>query len=318
MTSEDRSQPVAAGNTAAGGRGTWLLLVLMPLFFSTNPVFGRIAVDAVGPWTLAFLRWFLAFLLLAPFIAGDFKRNRAVLTRNAALIALLGFLGMWVCGGMFYYALSRTTATNGTLIYTTTPVLIIVLEALFRGRRIALREIFGIWLAFAGMVGIVTAGHPARILSLDINGGDAVVALSALAWAVYSVVLKREALSKIPGFVLLGAIALAGAVELFPFMVGETILTGKFPASLSEWTAIGGIVVFSSVLSFGTYQYGVRAVGPAVTGIFLYLLPIYGVALAILFIGEELHLFHVAGCVLVLGGVIVATLPLEVIRRWRG
>ena len=55
---------------------------------------------------------------------------------DARLILLLALLGMWICGGGVYLALGHTTATNGALIYTTSPVIIIVLEAIFFRRRI--------------------------------------------------------------------------------------------------------------------------------------------------------------------------------------
>ena len=92
-------------------------------------------------------------------------------------------------------------------------------------------------------------------------------------------------------------------------MIAEMWLIGGFPSTLRAWASIAGIVIFASVLSFSTYQYGVKKVGPALTSIFLYLLPVYGIALAVLFLGESFRPYHAVGLVLVLGGIVLATAP---------
>ena len=81
----------------------------------------------------------------------------SALRAQGRLVALLGFLGMFVCGGVVYLALHSTTATNATLIYTSSNVMILILEWLFRGRPIGLRELVGTALAFAG-VAVVALG----------------------------------------------------------------------------------------------------------------------------------------------------------------
>jgi drug/metabolite transporter (DMT)-like permease len=64
-----------------------------------------------------------------------------------------------------------------------------------------------------------------------------------------------------------------------------------------------------SVLAFGFYQVGVREVGPSVTGVFLYLIPVYGVLLAVFLLGESFQTYHAVGLVLVVAGVVLATDP---------
>ena len=131
------------------------VLVVMPLFFSSNIIFGRAVADQVEPFTLAFLRWSLTALILLPFVWSAVRQFRNMITSWSKQLALLGFLGMWICGAMVYLALDYTSATNGTLIYTSSPVLIILIEWLFRGRRAGTREAIGVTLALIGVVVIV-------------------------------------------------------------------------------------------------------------------------------------------------------------------
>lgn len=292
----------------------YLILFLMPMFFSTNIVIGRAAITSVEPWTLAFWRWALASLILLPFAWQGVRLHAAALLAQWKLIALLGFLGMVVCGGGVYLSLKSTTATNGTLIYTSSPVFVLLLEAIFRGQKIALRQVVGIVLAILGVATIVLRGDLARLLALDLNIGDLGIALAAFAWAVYSVILKRPVFRTLPTVPLFFAVSSAGTLMLVPFMAFDAVTTGSLPVSASAWTSILGLAVLSSVLPFLAYQYGVKIVGPSVTSVFLYFLPVYGVTFAAIFLGEAFHAYHAAGFVLVMAGVVLATAPIDAIR----
>ncbi|WP_417769839.1 DMT family transporter [Stappia sp.] len=289
----------------------YALLLVTPLFFSSNMVIGRAAAATVEPWTLAFLRWVLAFLILLPFALPGLRKHARDLLRHWDLIGMMGLLGMWFCGAGVYFALNYTTATNGTLIYTSSPILIILLEWLFRGRAVGIREGIGIVLAVLGVLAIVVKGSLTLLLSLQFNAGDVLFAIAALSWAIYSVLLKRSSLNEMPTLTLFAALALGGAITLLPFTIVEIAETGRFPVSADAWLSIFGVALVASVLAFSCFQYGVRIVGPSTAGLFMYLLPPYGVIMAVLFLGEELHGYHFAGFLLIMGGLVLATAP-----RW--
>jgi len=286
-----------------------VILAIMPLFFASNLIIGRSAVETVPPWTLAALRWTFACLILAPFARSAAWQHATTLIAQWKLIALLGFLGMWICGGIVYVALQYTTATHGTLIYTASPVIVVLLGALHTRRALPLGQTIGVLLGIAGVFIIVLEGQPTAILSHHFNVGDLWFILAAIAWAIYSLLLKNATLQTIPTFALFFVIALAGAILLIPCMIAEWWLIGGFPSTLRAWSSIAGIVIFASVLSYSTYQYGIKRAGPALTSIFLYLLPVYGIALAVLFLGETVRPYHAVGLVLVLGGIVLATAP---------
>lgn len=301
---------------SSGRLGAYAALAVMPLLFSSNLIIGRNAIATVDPWTLAFFRWFFAFLILLPFAWRGLRRHGALLREHWRTIALLAFLGMWICGGIVYIALTSTTATNATLIYTSSPVFIVLIERIFRGRDVSPLQAIGIAVAIAGVLAIVLKGDIAGLVHLTFNRGDLLIGFAAISWAIYSVVLKRPAFQPLPTIVLFATIAGAGAICLFPFMLIETGLTGRFPTAPASWASIGGLALVSSVLAFTTFQYGIKVVGPSTTGVFMYLLPVYGVLLAVVFLGEEFHSYHAAGLVLVTLGVILATAPFgRLLRR---
>ena len=287
----------------------YAVMVFAPLFFCSNLIIGRAANEAVLPNTLAFWRWLIAFAILLPFALPGMKRHFAVLRAHAGELFLLGFLAMVLCGSLIYLSLHHTTATNATLIYTSSPVLIVLLEWAFRGIRPSARQAIGIAFAFAGVAIILMKGDLQRLLSFQFNLGDIGVAIGAVAWACYSVLLKRSHFRSLPTIALFCAIACTGWILLLPLMVWELVAFDAFPRSADAWWSIMGVALIASVLAFSAFQYGIKILGPSVAGIFMYLLPIYGVSLAIVFLGEQLHSFHIAGFVCVAIGVALATLP---------
>lgn len=282
-----------------------VVVLFVPLFFASNIVFGRFLAGQVGPWTLAFLRWFGAFALLAPFALPAMLANRTALLAQIPWIVTLGFLGQWVCGGMVYMALRSTTATNATLIYSASSVMILLLEWLFRGRPITGREWAGTALALAG-VAVVSLGG-AGSAGFQVNTGDLFVAVAALSWALYSVILKRPRLSSLATIPLFGAIALAGAVMLLPMALWETASGPSLPSTFELWLAVGGVALIPSVAAFTGYQHGIRRFGPGTMAMASYLWTPYGVGLAVLLLRETLRPYHLVGLALIIPGVVLAT-----------
>ncbi|MCW5680133.1 MAG: DMT family transporter [Xanthobacteraceae bacterium] len=289
--------------------GIYALLFVMPLFFVSNLIIGRAVTDAVAPATLAFWRWFLAAMMLLPFAwrgliahAGTFKS----LWRE---LLWLGVLGMVFCGAGVYLSLRYTTASNAALIYTSSSISIVVMEALFFREKLAGAKLLGTLIGFLGVAVIILHGELSRLLSFQFNIGDIGIALAAFSWAIYSVVLKRKELRALPTLPLFAAITIAGSLTLLPLALYEATQHGLLPHGRNEWIAILALAIFPSVLAFGLYQILVKYAGPSLTGMSLYLLPVYGVALAVLTLGERLYPYHIAGLALVLGGIALATNP---------
>ena len=291
-------------------------LLLAPLFFASNLLFGKSVIPNIEPWTLAFIRWSLVSLLLFPFVFGALRTHWLMVRQITLLSTIMGFLAMWICGAIVYYALSLTTATNATLIYLSSPAFIIFIEAAVNGRRIKAREGIGIILATLGVVVILLRGDLTTLYALNLNGGDLAMVCAAIAWAVYSVAFKNKVFTQLPNSLLLFMFCGLASLCLLPFALVETLLISPIPTSLDVWSTIAGLVIFSSLAAFLAYQHSLRVAGPALSGIFMYLLPAYGVGLAVLLLGESFEKFHLLGILTILGGVILATFPMDIFERW--
>lgn len=286
----------------------WLIFSLVPIFFSSNMIFGRGIIGDVAPYTTAFLRWAGSTAIMLPFIYAD-RRASAIFVRDHFwLWLLLGGLGMGICGGLVYWSLTYTSAANGTLIYTTSPLFIILFQWMFSGRTISGRELAGMLVAFAGVISIVLRGDPSALLHLSFNIGDLGILVAAISFAIYSILLKNPALQQLSPLALFGIIALSGALVLLPPSMWEFINGEAVPDSASDWWKIAGMVAFASLAAFFCFQHVVRVFGPATGGITLYLMPPVSIVMAMMFLGESFEPYHALGIVLVLGGVVLASL----------
>lgn len=284
------------------------LLLAMPLLFSSNIVIGRAAMAYTPPVTMAFCRWVLALLIVLPFCIGDIRAHWRQIRANIHLFLLMGTLAMGICGAIFYMGLIRTEATNAALIYATSPIFIVLIDALFYGAAFRLRQGLGIVLAFAGVALIVLRGEPQNIMAMELNDGDLLVGLSSISWAVYSILLKRKSLTGIPTLAVFASVIAGGIIVLTPFFIWEVAQLGGLPAEPAAWVSILGVAVFPSVLAFSIYKFAIKKVGASQTSIFLYLMPVYAAGLAVMFLEESLHFYHITGLMLVLPGIAIATI----------
>ena len=310
MTASD----IEAHDQSARHRTAMLIMLVAPLFFSSNLIIGRAAIDAVSPATLACLRWAIAAVILLPFAMGEMRRHAPTLKAAWREIAFLAGLGMVICGAGVYLSLHHTTATNATLIYATSPVMIVVLELIRRTTSVSVAQATGISLALLGAATIVFAGSLADLMAFRLGIGDLGIAIAAFSWAVYSVRLPASGLSKLPTIALFTVIASAGAILLLPLMIAEIAVSGAFPLTKEAWLSIVGVAIVPSVLAFSCYQFGVKVLGASTTGTFMYLMPAYGVLLSVIFLGERLELFHVVAMVLIASGLLLTTRPWRAIR----
>lgn len=283
-----------------------VLLWLVPLLWSTNYVIARLANGLIAPHLLALGRWSVAAMLLAPWMAPALLRQRDALKREWRQLLVLGFCGMYICGAWVYLAGRSTTSANIALIYSVTPLAIVVLSAQLLHERMRPAQWLGVLLALLGLLVVITHGHLANLLDVRLTAGDGWIAGAAASWAAYSVLLKRWPSALDTGPRLL-AIILGGLVVLLPTTLAEALL---WPGPPLGWAAAGLVLmaaVVPGVLSYGAYAYLQSQLGAARTAVMLYLPPIYGALLAWLVLGERPGWHHLAGAALILPSIWLAT-----------
>ncbi|WP_232732943.1 DMT family transporter [Achromobacter ruhlandii] len=294
--------------TGLGLSGTAMLLAA-PALFASNMVAARWAHDAaLPPVFLAFGRWLIAFLILLPLAAPALLRHRQALWRGLPTLLPLAVLGMGVAVAPQYIGAQSTSATNIALIFSCSPILVALLEAVIWRKPLSPLRAAGLALALGGVLVVLTRGDAWALARLAFGQGDLLALLAATGWALYTVLQKRLAQPAVPDGARLAAMMLGGAIALAPF-AGIEAATGATP----PWSdpRLAAVLLFLAVVpSLGAYYvYGrlISRAGPATAGLSMFLVPVYAALLAWPLLGEAPQLFHAYGFVMILLGVKLAS-----------
>ncbi|WP_341678332.1 DMT family transporter [Niveibacterium sp. SC-1] len=284
----------------------YLLLTLTVLFWSGNWVVGRGFRGEVPPVALAFWRWTIAFACTLPFAWPHRRQIGSALRAHAGILVLLGVLGIAGYNTLTYIGLRSTTATNGVLLNSFIPVVIIGLSWAFLGKHLRANEVRGVLLSLCGVTVIVAHGDWHTLRQLSLNPGDLWILASVLVWALYTLLLQFRPKDLHPMALLcvLTGIGVLGLAPLYAWELGQGLRIHPSPA------AFAGILYTGLLPGFLGYVFWNRAVaevGGNVSGLFIHLMPVFTPLLSALFLDETPQAYHFAGMALILGGILLTT-----------
>lgn len=273
----------------------YLIMILPPLFWAGNFVVGRAVSGQAAPIGLSFWRWFIAMLIIFPFVAKPIWQQRNIIKSNIGSIILLSVLSISGFNSLAYISLQYTSATNATLLNSFIPIFILIISGLFFNEQINKKQIAGVTISLLGVVVILTRLDKEVMASLSINKGDLWMLLAALDWALYSILLKHLRPKGLSPMAFLGIMIIIGTLFLVP-LLGINPLNEKPISWNSEMIkALAYIAIFPSIISYLAWNYGIHKLGAAVGGQYIHLMPFFGAILAIVFLGETIQLYHLVG-----------------------
>ncbi len=279
------------GNAPASNRLPYLLLVLSPLFWAGNFVLARAMHASIPPVSLAFWRWSLALLILLPFGLPHLLRQRTEVRQGWKTLLLLGVLGVGCFNTLVYIGLQTTTATNGVVLNSVIPILILGISRVFLGQRLGKIQIAGVLLSLGGVWTLIFRADPALMQQLRIEPGDLWILAAVLCWAVYTVMMRRIPISFHPLTLLTATIGI-GVLALFPVFLWEFSSGARFALNVPNLGTILYVGVFASLVAYSCWNRGVQIIGANRAGLFLHLIPVFGTLLSVVFLGEKLQAFH--------------------------
>lgn len=290
----------------------YLFPVLAILIWAGNTVVNKLAVGVIFPAEIGFYRWVLAGILFTPFVLRPVIANWLMIKPDRWKIVALGVLGMAVYQSLAYFAATMTTATNMGIILSLMPMMSLALSIVSLGHRLTAGALVGAMLSFSGVVVVVSAGSLSALIEQGLNVGDAMMLVATVAYAVYSVLLKKWQL-RLPPLQLLYLQVLVACVVLLPLF----IFSPKAGLSVNNVPLILYACIPTSMLAPLMWMHSISRLGPSRTTLFFNLLPIVTALIAAAVLGERLAIYHLVGGALTLGGVVLAerwTMPLGVTR----
>ncbi|MCD1294704.1 EamA/RhaT family transporter [Methanocella sp. CWC-04] len=283
-------------------KGTFLWLIIG--LFVANAFWGASAVAIKEAYVqlttieIVFLRFAIATpILIAATVLWKGTGSLKVNIKDIPQLVLISIIGISL--GFFLQVLSLdfTTATNFTLIFNLSTFFILFFSAVMLGEKLTGNKILGAVVAFIGLAIIVLNGR----FELSANLlGDGIALASAAAWGLYSVLGKRMN-ERYSTLTVLVYVFLFGSLELLPFYLMSP-QTSPISFTGLTWVSLGFLTICCSIISFLVYNYGLEKLSASTVAVFIYVMPLSGVFLAILILGEPLTVFTILGAALIIFG----------------
>lgn len=284
-----------------------IVLCFASLFWSGNFVIGRLASveNLVSPLSLGFYRWIIAFIILTPFCFSKAIQDLPLLKKQPGMIFLIVLTGPTLFNTFVYLGLTATTVINALLIISTTPMLIILFNRILYKSETNLYQMLGIFISLIGVSFVIAKGNYQNIFQSNFYFGDLFILLAVTSWSLYSIFLKKN-VTGVSGFSFLYISFGLTVVFLFPVYLYDLFIQGNYlQISKQSLLIIGYTGIFPSIFSYICWNTGVALIGPNKSGPFLHLMPIFGGILAFLVFQETLYIYHYAGIVSVIIGIVI-------------
>jgi drug/metabolite transporter (DMT)-like permease len=283
---------------------TYAKLVASMALWGGTWVAGRVLAQSLHPLSAAFLRFTLAsaFLLLTcRRIQGRFPRLEP---RWVPGLLFLGATGVFLYSYCFFNGLQTMTASRAALIVACIPVCIAVCSAAIFRERFGPARIAGTLLSLLGVSVVIADGSPLTLLATGagFGVGDAFILGCVASWTAYSLGGKA-AMGSLTPLTAVTWSCVFGTLLLLPAALATELVPDLSRAGLLDWSCLVYLGVLATGFAFVWYYQAIQVIGPARSGVFINLVPVFAVLLGFLLLGETLHLCVLAGGAMVVLGV---------------
>lgn len=221
-------------------------------------------------------------------------------------IALCALFGMTVNMLCFFKGLALSTPINSSVVITISPVILLVLSAMFLKEKITWMKGVGIGLGFVGALVLILFGVKQQANAPNIPLGNIYFLINAAAYSIYLILVK-------PLTAKYASITLMKWFFLFAVFMNLPVALPEFLEV--EWSALPisviGVMIFVVVgTTYCTYLFNVfalRELRPSTIGAFMYLQPLIATLIAILLGADRLTLIRVLAASLIFLGVYLST-----------
>ena len=284
----------------------YLASLAVVTFFAGNILVGSALTD-LPPVTVALIRLLVALLILLPLGARSAYRRRRVFVHHWRPLLIATLSGVTFFNTFLYSALQFTSATNVAVLESVIPTATILASVLLLKERLIPVQWVGVGLSLGGALWVVTDGRLLALAEGGWNVGDGLMVGAILGWVIYTLQIKK-CIHLFPARALLLVMTAISVLVLLPLAAGEWLLLGVPALGEADlWTGLIYLGVFPSVVAILCYNYAVSRIGGAQASLFLNFLPVFTIAGAWVFLGDEVTASQVVGALVVICGVVLAT-----------
>jgi len=220
------------------------------------------------------------------------------------VIVVLGMMCIATYNSVLYLAAHSTTAVNITLVSSSLPLIALLASWLLLKIRPSNWQLVGIVVSLLGVFIVISRGQLSLLSDLfgaGFNRGDLMMLGLAVLWAFYSVLLRKYPMGLHP-IVLLTVLIAAGLPWLLVLFLIELSKGSILSLDFADVPIFIYTAIFPSILAYVFWNNGVKVVGPSISALSCYLMPLFTAVLAVPILNENLYWYHFLGGLLILIG----------------
>ena len=281
----------------------YCMLILTTFCWGLNAVFARMAAGEISPMLLVSIRWLGTLILLVMFAGRTIMEGLPAIRQHMGYTFLMGLVGLGGFGTLIYYSAYYTTAVNIGIIQGAMPAIVLVGSCWFFRTSVNLVQIVGVTVTMLGVVFISINGELEKLMSLSFNKGDLLMLIAVMLYGAYTVGLRRK--HNLSSIMLFASVVVWAFFSTLPLTIYEFASGKTVWPEVKVWIIIGLIVLLPSFLSQICFIASVKLIGPARSGVFVNLVPVFASFLAVQLLGETFEMFHGLSLLLVLSGIFI-------------
>ena len=273
--------------------------VFLCIIFGSNAVAVKLAFSGMGVFTTATIRFAVAASVI--FLWARFTGQTIALKKGQIHQVLVFSTLFTIQLSLFYLGLSKSNASRGTLLANLLPFFILFLAHFFiPGDRITRRKFFGILLGFGGVVFMFMEN---KGIAADLRTGDLIILLAVIIWSSSVIYLKRIINNFIPF-----QLVLYSTLYSVPIFLVEALLWDGTMVTRLDLPVVSALLyqsLISASFGFVAWNTMLQKYGAVSLHSFVFVVPIAGVAMGGLILGEPITVHILLALVFIVSGILV-------------
>ena len=273
------------------------------MFFGSLPVIAKLVLVALPAVSLVGIRVGVTALVL--FLVQLYRRRLWLQEKSDyGRLALLSLFGVVFNQLLFVGGLSLTKAANTSLLAVTIPIFTLIVGAVVGVEPLQRKTVVGIVLAAAGVVLLIDP-RAASFSSLT-TIGDMMIVLNSLSYGIY-VATSKNVITRNGAFRSIMWIFIFASVVCVPLGIASLSTVDISQVWNEIWLLCMYIAVGATAVPYFLNAWALARVNPSIVAVFVYLQPLIGFVLAVIFLSERIDFRFIIAALLVFSGVFLTT-----------
>ena len=290
-----------------------IALFLVALIYGANYTISKVVLDDgyIQPLGFVLMRVISGVVFFT--LVHRFFIKEKIKRKDIGKLILCGIFGVAVNQMFFFMGLKLTTPINASLIMTTTPILVLIISAIYIKEAVTLRKLLGVLIGASGAAMLILSGG-----QLDFDKGkalgDFLIFVNATSYGIY-LVLVKSLIKEYHPITVVKWVFTFGIIFVFPFGFSALKTVEWSTFSIYIWLAVAYVLICTTFLAYLFNTYALRTLQASTVSTYIYLQPLLATIIALIFESDQLALFKVISGILIFVGVYLVSTGKPVLKQ---